>query len=71
MNSGIPEGWHSVTPRMVVDDPAKLVAFLQRVFGATASLEAPSEMPYGDRRGMVKDPWGDTWQIAMHRGGSK
>jgi len=115
----IPEGWHSVTPRIVVDDPAKLVAFLQRVFGATGSfradapsvigigdslvmvsaagqrerfpaflyvyvddtdgtharaleagavsLEAPSEMPYGDRRGMVRDPWGNTWQIATHR----
>jgi len=31
--------------------------------GATA-LEEPSDMPYGDRRGMVKDEWGNTWQIA-------
>ena len=118
MTKGIPEGWHSVTPRIVVDDAAKLVAFLQRVFGATGDfrtetpsvirigdslvmvsasgerdpipaflyvyvedvdgtyeraleagavpLEEPSEMPYGDRRGMVKDPWGNTWQIATH-----
>jgi uncharacterized glyoxalase superfamily protein PhnB len=65
----IPEGWHSVTPRIVVDDPAKLVAFLQRVFGATGSFraEAPSVIGYGDRRGMVRDPWGNTWQIATHR----
>ena len=34
--------------------------------GAT-SLEEPSETPYGDRRGMVKDKWGNTWQIATHR----
>lgn len=31
--------------------------------GAT-SLEAPADMPYGDRRAMVRDPFGNTWQIA-------
>lgn len=35
--------------------------------GAT-SIEAPREMPYGDRRAMVRDAWGNTWQIATHRG---
>jgi PhnB protein len=35
--------------------------------GATA-LEEPADMPYGDRRGMVTDSWGNTWQIATHRG---
>ena len=33
------------------------------------SLEEVSETPYGDRRGMVKDHWGNVWQIAR-RGGS-
>jgi uncharacterized glyoxalase superfamily protein PhnB len=33
--------------------------------GAT-SVEAPSDMPYGDRRGMVEDRWGNVWQIATH-----
>jgi PhnB protein len=28
------------------------------------SVEAPLDTPYGDRRAMVKDPWGNTWQIA-------
>jgi tRNA-Thr(GGU) m(6)t(6)A37 methyltransferase TsaA len=28
------------------------------------SLEAPAEMPYGDRRAMVEDRWGNVWQIA-------
>lgn len=28
------------------------------------SLEAPSDLPYGDRRGMIQDKWGNTWQIA-------
>ena len=30
------------------------------------SIEEPSEMPYGDRRAMVEDKWGNTWQIATH-----
>ena len=34
--------------------------------GAT-SLEAPDDMPYGDRRAMVRDPGGNVWQIATHR----
>jgi PhnB protein len=37
--------------------------------GAT-SIEAPRETPYGDRRAMVRDAWGNTWQIATHRGRS-
>ena len=115
-----PEGWHTVTPRIVVRDAEGLVEFLRRVFGATgdyrqdlpsvvklgdsiimvsnagirnsmpaflyvyvddtdetyrralqagaSSLEEPSDMPYGDRRGMVEDEWGNTWQIATHLG---
>ena len=35
--------------------------------GAKA-LEEPQDMPYGDRRAMVRDPWGNVWQIATHRG---
>ena len=34
--------------------------------GAT-SLEAPDDMPYGDRRAMVRDPGGNVWQIATFR----
>ena len=115
-----PEGWHTLTPRIVVHEAEKLVEFLNQVFGATgnyrpdlpsvikigdsmimvseagvrepapaflyvyvgdvdatyrralqsgaSSLEEPSDMPYGDRRGMVKDTWGNTWQIATHVG---
>jgi PhnB protein len=115
-----PQGWPTVTPRIVVRGAEQLVAFLRRVFGATgdyrpdlpsvirigdsivmvteagmrnpmpaflyvyvddadetyrqalqagaSSLEAPADMPYGDRRGMVKDEWGNTWQIATYLG---
>ena len=33
------------------------------------SIESPRELPYGDRRAMVKDPAGNDWQIATHRRG--
>jgi uncharacterized glyoxalase superfamily protein PhnB len=36
-------------------------------YGAS-SLEEPTDTPYGDRRGMVKDQWGNTWQIATCMG---
>jgi len=113
-----PDGWHTVTPRIVVHGAQRLVEFVKRVFGATGdyrpdqpavmkigdsvlmisdagirnpmpaflyiyvddtdetyrralqagaiSLEEPSDQPYGDRRGMVEDPWGNSWQIATH-----
>lgn len=116
----IPEGWHTVTPRIVASGAEHLVEFLRQVFGATGdyrpdlpsvirigdsmvmvsdagirnsmpaflyvyvddtdetyrralqagarSLEEPANMPYGDRRGMVEDRWGNTWQIATHIG---
>ena len=31
------------------------------------SLEEPFDMPYGDRRCMVEDRWGNTWQIARYK----
>ena len=111
-----PEGWHTVTPRLVVREAKQLVEFLKQVFGATGeyqterpsvitigdsilmvsdagirspmaaflyvyvsdtdathrraveagarTLESPFDTPYGDRRCMVEDEWGNTWQIA-------
>jgi uncharacterized glyoxalase superfamily protein PhnB len=32
------------------------------------SLEEPIDTPYGDRRAIVRDVWGNTWQIATHGG---
>lgn len=115
-----PEGWHTVTPRIVVYGAEQMVAFIKRVFGATgdyridspsvicigdsmlmisnagirkpapsflyvyvedtdatfrlaleagaSSLAEPSDMPYGDRCGMIEDQWGNTWQIATYLG---
>jgi PhnB protein len=123
MSTPLPERWHSITPRLVVDDPAALVTFLKHAFGASGdfrtdspsqvrigdsivmvsgvgprtptasflylyvddvdatyrraldagavSLEEPADLPYGDRRAMVKDPCGNDWQIATHKGPSR
>ncbi|MDE2069856.1 MAG: VOC family protein [Gammaproteobacteria bacterium] len=117
----MPEGWHTVVPRIVVPQAQQLVEFIKYVFGATGdyrpdrptvvkirdsvimisdagirdpmpaflyvyvadtdqvyrhalqagakSLEPPSDMSYGDRRGMVEDKWGNIWQIATYKGG--
>lgn len=116
----IPNGWHSVTPRIVTEDVTGLVDFLRRAFDATGevhrerpavmriadsnlmisgagprpvmpaflyvyvddadttytraveagarSLEQPIDTPYGDRRAMVEDRWGNVWQIATFKG---
>jgi PhnB protein len=29
-------------------------------------IEHPADMPYGDRRAVLRDAWGNTWQIATH-----
>ena len=110
MAKHVPAGWPTVVPRIAVDDPRALVAFIQHVFGAVGeyhlerpselrigdslimvgstiereampaflyvyvkdadaayrravergakSLEEPQDMPYGDRRAMIRDPWG-------------
>lgn len=115
-----PDGWHTVTPRIVARDSRGLVEFIKTVFQAqgefhlerpseirigdsilmisdgggtrestpaflyvyvedanatyeramaanAASLEAPIDTPYGDRRAMVRDSWGNTWQIATRK----
>jgi len=37
--------------------------------GAT-SIEPPFDTPYGDRRCMFDDPWGNTWQVATYGEGA-
>jgi PhnB protein len=32
-------------------------------------IEAPRDTPYGDRRAMIRDSWGNLWQIATCKGG--
>lgn len=33
------------------------------------SIEEPFDTPYGDRRCMIEDQWGNTWQIAVYLAG--
>jgi uncharacterized glyoxalase superfamily protein PhnB/GNAT superfamily N-acetyltransferase len=37
------------------------------VAAGARALEPPFDTPYGDRRGMVEDQWGNVWQIATRR----
>ena len=72
-------GFHTVTPRIVVTAASERVLFpaflyiyvddpdraYQRALAAGATtLEAPRDTPYGDRRAMVRDPFGNVFQIA-------
>jgi len=42
-------------------------AYARAIKSGAESLEEPRDMPYGDRRCMVKDDWGNTWQIATRQ----
>ena len=42
-------------------------AFQRAVVAGATVLEEPMDLPYGDRRAMVKDAWGNIWQIATHQ----
>jgi PhnB protein len=46
----VPEGWHTVTPRLFVSEAAKLVDFLKHAFGATGEFrnDGPTEARIGD-----------------------
>ena len=39
-------------------------AYHRALAGGATTLEAPLDTPYGDRRAMVRDPFGNVFQIA-------
>lgn len=41
--------------------------YRRAILAGATSLEEPSDTPYGDRRGMVEDRWGNTWQVATKK----
>jgi PhnB protein len=67
MPNPIPQGFHTVTPYLVVSDAAKLLDFLQRAFGATERFRMPgpdgsvahAEMQIGDSIVMLGQPQGE------------
>ena len=62
----IPEGYHSITPYLMINGAAEAIEFYQHAFGATESfkLEAPggkighAEIQIGDSRIMMADDCG-------------
>ena len=57
MAADIPDGWHSVTPRIVVDDVPTLVAFLRHAFGAIGEVQEdrPTVIRIGDSLVMISE----------------
>ena len=47
---------------LYVDDADAVYA--RALAAGAVSREMPRDMPYGDRRAMVSDPFGNVWQIA-------
>jgi PhnB protein len=60
----VPEGYHTVTPYLAVDDATKAIEFYKRAFGATeqVKMEGPpgkighAELKIGDSLIMLSDP---------------
>jgi PhnB protein len=60
----IPEGYHSVTPYLAVDDAAAAIDFYRQAFGAEETVRMPmpdgkvahAELKVGDSRVMLSDP---------------
>lgn len=61
-------GIRDVTPAFLYVYVKDVDATYQRALEAEArSIETPTETPYGDRRCMVQDKWGNSWQIASYK----
>ena len=41
--------------------------FERAVAAGAKAVERPAEMPWGHRRAIIEDPWGNTWQAATAR----
>lgn len=46
------------------------LAFRRALDAGAEAIEPPADLPYGDRRAMVRDPWGNHWQLATRLGGA-
>lgn len=43
-------------------------AWARALKAGARSYAEPEDTPWGDRRAIVNDPWGNHWQIATHQG---
>ena len=55
-----PDGWHTITPRIIVRDSENLIKFLRTVFHARGEFrkDLPSEIRIGDSLVMISDGGG-------------
>jgi PhnB protein len=79
MPKPIPEGYHSVTPYLIVDDAAKAIEFYQKAFGAEEKFRLPmgenriahAEIKIGDSFVMLADEFPDMGHLGPKaRGGT-
>ena len=78
MTRPIPEGYHSVTPYLVVDDAKSAIDFYRRAFGATEKFRLPmgnrighAELQIGDSVIMLADEFADMGHLGPRsRGGT-
>lgn len=78
--SHIPEGYHSVTPYLIVDGAADAIRFYEEAFGAEEVLRMPmgdtgrlahAEIRIGDSHVMLSDEWPDMGFLGPNaRGGA-
>jgi len=74
----IPEGYHSVTPYLVVDGAKEAIRFYEKALGATEILRLPmggkighAEIRIGDSVVMLSDEWPDYGKLSpKSRGGA-
>ena len=74
----IPEGYHSVTPYLIVDDAAEAIRFYEKALGATEIFRLPmgdrighAEIRIGDSIVMLSDEWPDMGKLGPKaRGGA-
>ena len=62
----VPQGYHNVTPYLIVDGAAEAIRFYEQAFGATEVLRMPmgekiahAEVKIGDSHVMLSDEWPD------------
>ena len=74
----IPEGYHNVTPYLIVDDAAEAIRFYEKALGATEIFRLPmgdrighAEIKIGDSIVMLSDEWPDMGKLGPKaRGGA-
>ena len=74
----IPEGYHSVTPYLIVDDAEEAIRFYVKALGATEIFRLPmgdkighAEIKIGDSFIMLSDEWPDMGKLGPEaRGGA-